>query len=255
MTNSASNQRSKYGVAKRLMSMVTGSREALAGLYMRLPTAISAPIYDAARSVVFRDNRHRMAVFEVAFGNVARSENVGDYLEFGVARGTSMISAMKTARNYRAFESMRFHAFDSFEGLPGSEGDFTKGDMSYGEQVFTRFLLKAGVPLERVTINKGFFDQALEPHIAAKLGINPGRAHVVHIDCDLYLSTVPVLRFLAPLLGVGSVIIFDDWFSFESEPCPWNHGEQRAFREWKERARFEPLAITYPWNAAWKLVR
>ncbi len=80
-------------------------------------------------------------------------------------------------------------------------------------------------------------------------------AHIVHVDCDLYVSTVPVLEFLAPLLGKGSVIIFDDWFSFYDEPDPWIHGEQRAFNERPLRDRFDPVAMTYPWNAAFKLMR
>jgi hypothetical protein len=255
MRTSGAEQRSKYGAAKRLMALVPGSREALAGLYMGLPTSISAAAYDIARHLVFRDNKRRMPVFKAAFAEVQRTGNVGDYLEFGVARGTSMISAMKIARRLDGFESMRFHAFDSFEGLPGDEGAFTKGDMSYGEQVFVRFLSKAGAPLERLTITKGFFDQTLSPAAALERGIPPGRAHIVHIDCDLYRSTLPVLEFIGPLLGIGSVIIFDDWFSFEAEAFPWEHGEQRAFGEWSVRGQFEPLAITYPWNAAWKLVR
>lgn len=255
MANSSTGQGSKYGLAKRLMAAMPGSREALARLYMRLPTTVSAAAYDAARHLVFRDNKHRMPVFEAAFAEVQRTGNIGDYLEFGVARGTSMISAAKIARRSPTFDSMRFHAFDSFEGLPDSEGDFAKGDMAYTEELFRAFLSKAGVPLDKITVTKGFFDQSLSPRAAVEKSIQQGRAHIIHIDCDLYRSTVPVLRFIGPLLGPGSVIIFDDWFSFENESRPWEHGEQRAFSEWSARRRFEPLAITYPWNAAWKLVR
>jgi O-methyltransferase len=246
---------SRYGIAKQLMSRLPGSREALASLYLALPQAISAPLYDAARGAIFRDNHRRLPVFEAAFSCVGQSNKPGDYLEFGVARGTSMISATKIARRRAWARDMRFHAFDSFEGLPGDEGDFRKGDMSYPEEVFTRFLGRAGAPLDRVTLTKGFFDRSLCATRARELRIEPGRAHIVHVDCDLYESTVPVLEFVAPLLGPGSVVIFDDWFSFEHEPHPWEHGEQRAFREWAERARFEPLAITYLWNAAWKAAR
>lgn len=255
MANNVAGERTKYGVAKRLMTLVPGSREALAGLYMRLPTPISAAAYDIARNLVFRDNKRRMPVFEAAFAEVQKTGRPGDYLEFGVARGTSIISAVKIARRLGSFDTMRFHAFDSFAGLPGAEGDFSTGDMAYTEQVFARFLSKAGIPLDKVTTTKGFFDESLSTAVADSLRIQPGRAHIVHIDCDLYLSTVPVLDFIAPLLGVGSVVIFDDWFSFEGETRPWEHGEQKAFREWTARERFEPLAITYPWNAAWKLVR
>ena len=44
------------------------------------------------------------------------------------------------------------------------------------------------------------------------------KAAFVYIDCDLYESTVPVLRFVLPLLQTGTVIAFDDWYSFNGDP-------------------------------------
>ena len=245
----------KYGLARRLMNSVSGSREKLANGFCHLPDFLAPHVYDMARRFVFRDNQKRLAVFEAAFGEASRSGNLGDYLEFGVARGTSFVSAYKIANELACASQMRFHAFDSFAGLPSSEGDFVAGDMSYPEAVFRRFIRKAGMPLAPVTTTKGFFDRSLTAERASELGLEPAKAHVVHIDCDLYASTVSVLAFLEDLLGVGSVIVFDDWFSFEEQEKPWEHGEQRAFNEWRLRDRFEPLAITYPWNAAFKLVR
>jgi hypothetical protein len=53
-------------------------------------------------------------------------------------------------------------------------------------------------------------------------------AEVVVIDCDLYVSTVPVLRFIKDRLQPGTVVLFDDWngWSFSDEM-----GERRAFHE------------------------
>lgn len=247
--------RAKYGTAKRLLTLMPGAREALANAYVKLPLWLSRPAYSVARNTVFRDNNRRMPVFEAAFAEVRQAAKIGDYLEFGVGRGTSLITANKISRRMDDFAAMRFHAFDSFEGLPCTEGPFVKGEMAYDQQVFARFITAAGVPISRVTTSKGFFDRSLSPELAVSLDIERGRAHIVHIDCDLYRSTVPVLDFIAPLLGIGSVVIFDDWFAFDSEKEPWRHGEQRAFIAWSERDRFEPIAVSYRWNAAWKLVR
>ena len=52
-----------------------------------------------------------------------------------------------------------------------------------------------------------------------------------YIDCDLYESTVPVLRFLTKRLSVGSVILFDDYRCFRNLP---DFGQQLACREWLE---------------------
>lgn len=246
---------SKYGLAKRMLNALPGSREALASSFTRLPDALSPYVYEVARRTVFKDNLKRVPVFSAALQEVAKANNLGHYLEFGVARGTSLITMYKLAAELGLARKMRFHAFDSFEGLPEAEGDFVAGEMAYSERTFRRFVRKAGVPEHYVTTTPGFYDKSLSADVAAALGIEQGKAHVVHIDCDLYISTVPVLEFLAPLLGKGSVLIFDDWFSFEDSPEPWLQGEQRAFNEWPLRDRFDPVAITYPWNAAFKLVR
>ena len=45
------------------------------------------------------------------------SERLGDYLEFGVSRGTSMACTYSTLR-HAGLNHMRLIGFDSFEGLP-----------------------------------------------------------------------------------------------------------------------------------------
>ena len=54
----------------------------------------------------------------------------------------------------------------------------------------------------------------------------------VNVDCDLYESTVPVLEFITPLLQTGTIVYFDDWFSYRGSMA---HGEARAAREWLTR--------------------
>ena len=57
---------------------------------------------------------------------------------------------------------------------------------------------------------------------------NLPKAGVIHIDVDLYSSTVEVLEFIEPLMVYGTVLIFDDWYCF---PPGENKGEKRAFEE------------------------
>ena len=54
------------------------------------------------------------------------------------------------------------------------------------------------------------------------------KAGLIHIDVDLYSSTIDILNFIAPLLKVGSVMIFDDWYCF---PPGSNKGEAKALNE------------------------
>lgn len=45
----------------------------------------------------------------------------------------------------------------------------------------------------------------------------------------LFESAKLVLNFIRPLLVDGTIIIFDDWYTFKGNP---NLGEQHAFKEW-----------------------
>jgi O-methyltransferase len=159
----------------------------------------------------------------------------GDYLEFGVYRGRAFLAAYKMAVR-RKMESMRFFAFDSFQGLPevgGADADhrhFFKGQYACSIDAFRAILSKAGVDQSRVHLVPGFFDASLTEETRRSLGIK--RVAIAWIDCDLYESTVPVLDFLAPLITTGTFLAFDDWHSFGADPYA---GQIRAVREWLER--------------------
>ncbi len=178
---------------------------------------------------------------ETAFKHVlefaAHTESGGDYLEFGVWKGRSFARMYHLSRYLQksrpALASMRFYAFDSFEGLPPPKGidratqEFHEGQYAASEAEFRENMAKAGVDLARVTTIKGWYDQVLNEETRKKLPLK--KAAVILIDADLYESTVPVLDFITPYLVDGTVILFDDWFCFRGSP---DRGEQRAFREW-----------------------
>ena len=51
-----------------------------------------------------------------------RGETPGDYYEFGLFRGYTFLTAYQAAEGL-GLNEMRFHGFDSFEGLPRLEAD------------------------------------------------------------------------------------------------------------------------------------
>jgi predicted O-methyltransferase YrrM len=135
----------------------------------------------------------------------------GLMLEFGVADGGSL-------RHLAGATGRELHGFDSFEGLPEDwSGTFErKGKFSRGGTV-------PEVP-PAVTLHKGWFEETLPRFLAA----HPGEGVAfVHVDCDIYASTVTVLRELAPRLGPGSVLVFDEYFNYPN----WQRHEFRAFQE------------------------
>lgn len=167
-------------------------------------------------------------MLQVAFPAVTSWLVPGQYFEFGVYEGRSMIAAYKNAA--RTNRSFRFYAFDSFEGLPASaEGGrkFPKGKYACSEEHFRKNLARAGVDNRRVTTIAGFFGDSLTEDLQQELVNEKGA--IVWIDCDLYDSTVPVLEFITPLIQTGTILCFDDWFSYGGDP---SRGEIRATREW-----------------------
>ncbi len=175
----------------------------------------------------------------------------GDYIEFGVWKGRSFAAAYHAMTQGRrkhqshgytdpeyvewAQKEPRFIAFDSFEGIPGGEDadrmvDYHEGAYDCGLEQFLENIRAQGVDLSRVETVKGFYDATCTAATREKLQLT--ELALVHIDCDLYESTVPVLDFVTDALVQGSVIVFDDWFRFRGSP---NKGEQRACNEWLQR--------------------
>jgi O-methyltransferase len=119
------------------------------------------------------------------------------YLEFGVAGGHSF---QWWAENQQHRES-RFIGFDTFTGLPEDWNLFKQGSMSAGGKF-------PELADSRCTFNKGLFQETL-PHFL--MDYVPDKRNVIHMDADLYTSTLYVLTTLAPFLRKGDIVIFDEF--------------------------------------------
>lgn len=139
----------------------------------------------------------------------------GLMLEFGVFDGASLTKiAASTAQEV--------HGFDSFEGLPEDWTHFQKKG---------RFSL-SGVPpqlngIKNIQLHKGWFEDTLPGF----LDHHPGPARFLHIDCDLYSSTVTVLGLLTGRIVPGTVIVFDEYLNYPG----WQEHERKAFAEFLAR--------------------
>jgi len=198
-------------------------------------------------------NRRFYAVHQIAEYLIS-AQVPGDYAEFGVYQGTTFAHAYQRMASY--FDAMKFVAFDSFEGLPKPEGvdvangytsNFHEQEFSCSEEEFLERMEAAGVDLARVHTVKGWFDKTLNPPDTSEHGLD--QVSAAWIDCDLYESTVPVLKFLTSRLSTGSVIAFDDWKCFRNQP---DFGEQRAVGEWLAENPEITLRelFTYGWYGA-----
>lgn len=119
------------------------------------------------------------------------------YIEFGVAKG---ISFKWWVENNKHSDS-RFYGFDTFEGLPENWGDFKVGDMS-ADSKFPE------INDTRVEFLKGLFQNTLPQFLK---NYNSDNRKVIHMDADLYSSTLYCLTSLAPFLKKDDIVLFDEF--------------------------------------------
>ena len=169
------------------------------------------------------------------FGDIAAfieySEIKGDYFEFGCHSAFGLSIFFKQIKN-RKLKQMRFFAFDSFEGFPEiSDIDkyhhYYKGMLKYSHEDF-RKVLKVNRMSEVISF-KGFFDAVLTDDLKTQNKIF--KAAIIFIDCDLYISTKPTLKFIRSLLQTGTIVIFDDYWLFRGDK---NRGVQKALSEFQQ---------------------
>lgn len=135
-----------------------------------------------------------------------------DYIEFGVAKGLSFRWWAEHIKDTDA----RFYGFDTFTGLPEDWGHFKKGDMANNN-----------VPPEmnddRCRFYQGLFQQTLPDFMKSYY---PHYRKVIHMDADLYSSTLYALTSITHVLQKGDIIIFDEF------NVPMH--EFKAFTEWTQ---------------------
>ncbi|WP_372794422.1 TylF/MycF/NovP-related O-methyltransferase [Pontiella sp.] len=158
-------------------------------------------------------------------------ENVGDYYEFGVSRGSSML-LMYQETVKAGLDHVRLFGFDSFEGLPAdNEGWWTEGDFCANIDDVRKRFANNKVDLSRINLVKGFYSDSLTDQL--KTDLNMGKAGIIMIDCDMYSSTAEALEFCEPLIQDEVIMIFDDWNPLAQQ----NMGEKRAFDEFLAKYR------------------
>ncbi len=143
---------------------------------------------------------------------------IGLLLEFGVADGGSL-------RHLAGLTTRTLDGFDSFEGLPENwAGTFErKGKFSRGGSL-------PDVPAH-VRLHKGWFNETLPAFL---LGQDDQPVALLHVDCDIYSSTVTIFGELKSRLQPGTVIVFDEYFNYPN----WQQHEWRAFQEFVRDSGF-----------------
>jgi hypothetical protein len=142
---------------------------------------------------------------------LSRATLEGLYAEFGVNQGGTINYIAKKKPDHM------IHGFDSFEGLPEDWA---------GNSTFAGYFNCNGTlpkVAENVVLHKGWFKDTV-PKFASNC---PGPMAFLHVDCDLYSSTVTIFKALGDRIVPGTVIVFDEYFNYPN----WTSHEHKAFRE------------------------
>jgi hypothetical protein len=151
---------------------------------------------------------------------LAQTTVAGDYFEFGVFTGGTIRYIAKRLRLLGKSDVI-IHGFDSFEGLPEAWGGF-----NLGEAAFSRRGKLPRVP-GNVILHPGWFSDTVPKWRASRA--RP--VAFIHVDCDIYSSTVEVLEGLCDYMQAGTVLVFDEYFNYPN----WERHEFKAWREFVER--------------------
>ena len=159
----------------------------------------------------FRRYTDRVKLHEYVIRQLGLDQKPMQYLEFGVAGGTSFAWWVKANHH----PDSRFYGFDTFEGLPEDWHFFKRGAFSFD------------IPFmddSRGTFIKGLFQNTLYKFLQ-----DYGRdirqeafTRVLHMDADLYSSTLFALTSMAPYLREGDIILFDEFNIPNHEFAAWN---------------------------------
>lgn len=148
--------------------------------------------------------------------------NFGHVLEFGVAAGTTLRQLIDEIGDDPYFLTF---GFDSCIGLPEDwpgtvckKGAFT----NHGKEPYLPGVTK---------FYQGWFDDTL-PVYCEEYPAEGASIALLHLDADLYSSTISVLRALNDRIKPGTVIVCDEWGREGDQACI--EQERKAVWEWQE---------------------
>lgn len=153
------------------------------------------------------DEQTQVRLLDVVAQNLRCVE--GDVLEFGVASGHSIRHLAKL------FHDRKIYGFDSFQGIPEPWWTRPKGAFAVTGP--------PQVDAPNVELVEGLFSETVPEFLARWRGV-PG---LVHVDCDLYSSTIESLGVVLGRCQTGTVILFDEYYNYPD----FAQHEWRAWRE------------------------
>ena len=143
------------------------------------------------------DYKRREKLYNAICAQEGVDKEAIDYFEFGVCSGHSFKFWLE--KNKEKVSS--FYGFDTFEGLPERFGHYKTGEMNFPLETLN-------ITDDRAKLNKGLFQDTLIPFLES---YKSGNRKLIHMDADIFSSTLFVLSQLHRFLNDGDIIMFDEF--------------------------------------------
>ncbi len=197
---------------------------------------------------------NRTGMLHKCWGHIFSNHLHGDYVEFGVYKGDTLIQSVYQYQQFKAWlenqkkdeekwrnkvalnsplnKKIYFHGLDTFEGMPENNEEFFVFNKGNFEASFDEVNSRVNSLSEKVYLYKGLFSETANQF---KDNISDRKISIANIDCDIYSSTIDSLNIINDYLQVGSIILLDDYNSFNADN---NKGQRKAIKEFKNNSKW-----------------
>ena len=176
-----------------------------------LPTIVSKLIC-SINPVAYHNYEKFIAIYKVHYLTLFDGVE-GDYLEFGVYKGSSFIHSINSFKQNKKILNSRiersFYGFDSFEGFENIKE--IDNHPFYKDLNFVRDFKKISVTPSKYGIKK---------------------AAIIFSDADVYSASKDIFNFINEITDIGTYFVLDDFFSFKGS---LNKGSYKAFQEFLKK--------------------
>ncbi|MEK6556847.1 MAG: TylF/MycF/NovP-related O-methyltransferase, partial [Candidatus Margulisiibacteriota bacterium] len=171
------------------------------------PKSRSIPSFDECFEAIRERNILPLQDAHDLYNMLLRTNNiVGDVAEIGVYRGASSHMIANLLKN----TGKQIFLFDTFDGMPETspgidmiqKGGFNDTSLGQVQQFLASFA--------NVHFHPGLFPKTLTSEHEKLYSF-------VHIDCDIYQSTLDACHFFYPLMNRGGIMLFHDYLTYD---CP-----------------------------------
>tara|TARA_B100000900_G_C20389511_1_gene637977 strand:+ start:124 stop:762 length:639 start_codon:yes stop_codon:yes gene_type:complete len=141
------------------------------------------------------------------WANIKMDEVSGDYLEFGILKGKSLLHSYRCYKKLDLSEK-NFYGFDSFQGFPTENHNFFTNNNFISNSKKVRKTFKK---IKNIHIVEGFFEDTLRQRNVEDIE----QISFVFIDCDIYESALSIFPYIKKRVNPGSFIMIDDFSSID----------------------------------------